>query len=516
MFNDAGKKPVQAYTHLHGKAGLIVKISDRSQAKGTNDFGIKKITVSLNDQTNLIYSIDFDKINNELYKQIFFTRDHNEFYFNNSVYYKLFDEYGVWKNSVPHGSDGILDSKKIDKGMNTVFLTAYDNHGNKTSLVFGLYVTDDFPTAEWSINATQIAIKSSLPISKLDYSYYDQRGKVLEANESKNLYTTEIKLPNKKFEWLEVKITNHGFENPQKLIISGNGSKNINVENIALKYYHNNYLMQLTSKGVLDSKSEIIVEANENELRYPVFNSGKNSYSSLIDINPNIYGNVSFYLYSSDQKIPLLKGNFLSFEQDSITIKTYDDQFLVTIPANAFYHPMFAKLNYEKNEILFYPKNFILKSPIKIESKDPGKKTIRYSVNRKNEWGDITSSVVEGMMVGHIHKNLGDIKIISDDTPPEILDWRIIQKGIFKTSMGNYSVSAGSQIFVFKVREVGFGIDFSAIEVFLNGSRTLAEYDPDISSFYILMDKLLAKGTNNITIRIKDHGQNLSEKIIKF
>ncbi|MBM4175890.1 MAG: M23 family metallopeptidase [Ignavibacteria bacterium] len=516
LYDNQGKKPVQAYTHLNGKAGILVKISDRSHAKGTNDFGIKKIRMSLNDQANLIYSINFEKIENDRLRKIFFTRDHYEFYLNKQVVYKLFDEYGENINFYPNGSDGILDSKKLDKGMNTIYLTAYDNYDNKTSLVFGLYVTDDMPTADWSINATQISIKSSLPISKFAYSFFDSKGKVLDSNEMKNLYTTEVKLPNRKYEWLSVKITNHGFENPQSLLIGSNGDSISNVENVTLKYFHQSCLLQFNSKNVLDSKTEILVEANDQEFRYPVSNSGKNSYSSLIDVNPNIYGGVNFYLNNNNQKSLLMKGNFLSFDKDSITIKTYDDKFLVTIPVGAFYHPIFAKLNYEKNEISFYPKNILIKSPIRVESISPDKKNIRYGVNRLSEWKDISSQTINGKMVGYIHSSLGDIKLISDNTPPEILDWRILRKGNLNTSMGEYSTTAEVPIFVFKVRDVGFGIDFSAIEVFVNGVRALAEYDPDISSFFIIIDRLAEKGKNNITIRLRDHGQNLTEKIIHF
>lgn len=516
LFDNSEKKAVQAYTHLNGRAGILVKISDLSQIKGTNDHGIKKITMSLNDQSNVIYTLDFTTIDRERYREIFFTRDHFEYYFNEQVFYKLFDEYGIGLNTANTSSDGILDSKNITRGMNTVYLTAFDNFDNSSSLVFGLYTTDDNPTAEWSINATQIDIKSSLPISKFAYSFYDQKGKQIESNEMKNLYTTEVKLTNRKFERLHVKITNHGFENYQSIFISANGSQEIAVENAGLKYYHNCYLMQFRSKTFLDSKSEIAVEANEGEYSYPVFNFGANSYAALIDINPNIYGEVHFYLKNNHQKNPLMKGTFVFYEGDSISIKTYDDKFLVSLPADAFFQPLFVKVGYEKEEVSFYPKNILIKSPFIVQSKESTQKNVRFAVNQKSDWNDITSQYQEGLLIGQMFRNLGDIKKVSDESPPEILDWRIIKKGIFYTSMGNYPASADTQIFVFKVREIGFGLDFSSTEVFLNENKILAEYDPDISSYFLLFENLLGKGQNKLFIRLKDHGGNLTERTIQF
>jgi hypothetical protein len=516
LFDKAAKKAVQAYTHLNGRAGVLVKISDRSQINRTGDHGIKKITMSLNDQSNVFYTLDFNVIDHKRYKEIFFTRDHFEFYFNGQVFYKLFDEYGIGLSSMPSTSDGILDSKTLGNGMNTVYLTAYDNLDNSSSLVFGLYTKDDIPTVEWSINATHIDIRSSLPISKFSYSFYDRKGRQIESDEMKNLYTKEIKLTNRKFERLQVKITNHGFENPQSVFISPNGSQEIKVENVNLKFYYNSYLLQLNSKNFLDSKSEIVIEANGNEYFYPVFNFGNNIYASLIEINPNIYGEVYFYLKNNPQKIPLLKGNFIFFEGDSLSIKTYDDKFLIKIPADAFYQPLFMKVGYEKDEIFFYPKNILIKSAINIESKEPTRKNIRFGINQKNEWNDIPTQSYEGSLFGQIYQNLGDIKKMLDESPPEVLDWHIVKKGVFKTSMGNYSVSADKQIFVFKVREIGFGLDYSSTEVFLNGNRILAEYEPDISSYYVFLENLLGRNRNKLFIQLKDNGGNFTERTIQF
>ncbi|MCX8011131.1 MAG: M23 family metallopeptidase, partial [Ignavibacteria bacterium] len=402
---------VSAYTHIDGKAGLLVKINDSNSNNGRDRLAIKKLSLAIDSKDNIIFSKNYTSLDLQNSRSVFLTRDLIQYSINENLFFKLFDELGLEKSE-----NGIINSENLSEGFHTVYVTAEDFYENTATILFNIYSTKTIPTTSMNSNATHIRFTSNEMIEKFEYWMYDKKWKLLFSESLADLNTKEINIPNKKFVGLFAKIKYQNYPNTQTLLFTSNGSIIEDVPDFRLKNYYNSVVFEINSSSFIGNKSNLLCITGTDTFSFPIHYNSPKKYFALIEPHEKLHGRVSFFISQNGQKVHITNSNLIYISNESLSIKTYDGLYEINFPQNSFYNPIFVKIGYVNGKIIFEPKNILLKNPINIIRNTPFKKNERFFIQTKDGWKDIITSKTGNNPKAEIKNQLYDITYAQDIT----------------------------------------------------------------------------------------------------
>jgi hypothetical protein len=118
-------------------------------------------------------------------------------------------------------------------------------------------------------------------------------------------------------------------------------------------------------------------------------------------------------------------------------------------------------------------------------------------IRRRGGWSLVGRPGEDGALHGKIHRELGEVTALDDDTPPSV------------SRLSVTTARRGVPVVAFRYSDDLSGVDYDELKLYLDGTAVIPEVDGEHRRVRYQADLALAYGTHLVSIRLKDRLGNL-------
>ena len=505
--------------HLTGEVGFAIEVRDRSNGSSYRH-GVYRNELFIDD--SLVYTVQLDRAPAELAHEISLYYDWDLLTDGKGRFEKLYvDTPNDLPFYTPKGNrSGVINTGDFADGLHEFRIVSSDFNG-QSSIVTGTAILNHSPKFDLEPDDDHLTLKFADLANVQRIKMYTKSN----GNESWSLKTItpdqsgadgEVLIPILKNKYDVIKVIAENAwgsqSNPQIVFLNKpnvpGGSLRLNYD-IRSEYV----LMNLTSNRIFTTTPSVIIYEGTSRRTVPLVATDEKSYTGTFRPLESFHGLRRLVAEAEiDGHTATAHSEFELFPVAPRTsgMLSYDDgNLILSFDSSSVFKTVYLQIEKDAydggSSYSLLPENTVLKKGLRVSMNAPlssEKKGLFF--RGRGGWDLLTSEVSNGKFTTEITKTLGELAILTDETPPSISRVRIS-----RTSGGRPSISFG-------FGDNLSGVEYNELKMYIDGEFVIPEIDGEHRRVSYQVNNPLQRGPHHLTISVRDRMGNSREVVQRF